>query len=100
MNEWGIDPDSFPVGSVATPDDLELLAGLRQVAREHLGYEGPLDPDTELVAVLHLDSLRLLTLVVELENMYQVELAEGETAGLVTAADLVTLLRESLQGAQ
>lgn len=78
------------------PTDEELLDGVRAVAREHLAYTGELTPHTRLVEALKLDSLRLLTLVVELENRFKVCLEEGDDEGLVTVADLLAVLRRRL----
>jgi len=72
--------------------DTEILKGLAQVAREHLGFEGELAPETKLVEVLELDSLRRLTLIVEVENHFQVCLEEGDEEELQTAGDLVSLI--------
>ena len=77
-------------------NDDDILSSLRDVAREHLNYEGPLYADSVLVDALRLDSLRLLTLVVEVENRFGVTLEEGDETGLVTAADLVHVLRTRL----
>jgi acyl carrier protein len=76
--------------------DAEIRAGIAQVARQHLGYDGPLDDDAPLVEVLRLDSLRLLTLVAELENHFRVILEEGDEAGLERVGDLVAVLRRRL----
>lgn len=76
--------------------DTELLDGLRRVAREHLQYEGPLEPETRLVDAMALDSLRLLTLVVEVENHFEVCLEEGDEDGIETVADLMAVLRRRL----
>jgi acyl carrier protein len=69
-----------------------ILAALAQIAREHLQWEGTLALETELVPTLRLDSIRLLTLVVEVENRFQICLDEGDEDDLVTAADLVRLI--------
>lgn len=81
------------------PTDAELLAGIERVAREHLGHGEALTADQTLVETLRLDSLRLLTLVVEVENTFAVNLEEGDEAELVTVGDLVALLRRRLGGA-
>ena len=78
--------------------DTRILAGLQSVAVEHLDHEGILDLDTVLVDALKLDSIRLLTFVVEAENHFQICLEEGDEEGIVTAADLVSLVRERLAG--
>jgi acyl carrier protein len=84
--------------TTAPPDDA-LLDGVRAVARQHLAYEGPLTTDTVLVDALDLDSVRLLTLVAELENHFAVCLEEGDEAGLETVGDLVAVLRRRMEAA-
>lgn len=91
---------STPGGAVAIlcgpMSDADLLDALRAVAREHLDFHGELGMDTVLVDALRLDSLRLLTLVVEVENHFRVVLEDDDAAGLVTVGDLVALLRKRL----
>ena len=79
--------------------DLEVLAGIEDVARDHLDFEldSKLDPTHPLVETLQLDSVRMLTLVAELENRFRVVLEEGDEADLVTIADLIALLQRRLQ---
>jgi len=74
--------------------DDEILAGIREVVRRHLDPDAHVGPDTLLVEDLALDSLRLLTLVVEVEDRFRICLAEGDEAGVRTVADLVRLLRD------
>jgi len=76
--------------------DAEILAGVAAVAREHLGWAGALRPDMRLVEELQLDSLKLLTLAVEVENRFRVRLDETDDAGIVTVADLVAAVRSRL----
>jgi acyl carrier protein len=74
----------------------ELIGGIRQVLREQLGWEGALGPDTRLIEDLELDSVRQLTLVVGLEDWFEVCLEEGDEEGVETVADLVEVLRRRL----
>lgn len=74
----------------------ELLAGIQDVAREHLDHHAPLGLDQPLVEALRLDSIRMLTLVAEVENRFSVCLEEGDEVGLVTVGDLVALLQRRL----
>lgn len=67
----------------------ETLAGILEVAREHLRWSGPLRPEMRLVEDLGLDSLKLLTLIVEIENRFRIRLDEETEAQIVTVADLV-----------
>lgn len=78
--------------------DAEILAALQAVAEEHLDYEGTLAPDTVLVDALQLDSIRLLTFVVETENHFEICLEEGDEEGIATTADLMALVRQRLDG--
>ena len=76
--------------------DLEILDGIAGVARDHLEFEGDIALDTRLMETMELDSIRLLTLVVELENHFQICLDEGDEDGVETVADLVAVLRMHL----
>jgi acyl carrier protein len=76
--------------------DAEVVAIVQDVARTYLHVETPLTMDTELVDALGLDSLRMITLVAELENRLKVCFDEGDEVGLVTLADLVAVVRRHL----
>lgn len=77
-------------------NDDEILAGVRAVAREHLGHAGELAPHMRLVEDLELDSIRLLTLAVEVENRFRVRLDEADEAAIETVGDLVAAVRRKL----
>jgi acyl carrier protein len=70
------------------------MDGIAEVARAHLDWNGELSPDMRLVEDLELDSLKSLTLALEVENHFQVCL--DEEAGIVTVGDLVKIIRERL----
>ena len=76
--------------------DAEILAGIRDVVRSHLRVDRRIAMETPLVQALALDSLRLLTLVTELENHFRVCFEAGDEAGLRTVSDLVAMLRRRL----
>lgn len=76
--------------------DAQILDGIRKVAREHLDFEGDIALDTPLAETLELDSIRMLTLVVELENHFQVILEEDDESGIETVGDLVRVLKARL----
>ena len=76
--------------------DAEILAGLQNVAEQHLDFEGRLEPKTPLVETFRLDSIRLLTFVVETDNHFQICLEEGDEEGIQTAGDLVVLVKQHL----
>lgn len=70
-----------------------MLAGIVSVARQHLRVTTEITPETPLVEGLQLDSIRLLTLVAEIENHFQIVLEEGDEAGLETVGDLIALIQ-------
>ena len=71
-----------------------VLEGIQKVATDHLDWTGELQEDQRLVEVLQLDSIRLLTLVVEVENHFQLSLEDGDEAGLERVSDLIDLILE------
>lgn len=73
-----------------------ILEGIAQVAREHLGWQGPLTPDMRLVEDLRLDSVRLLTLAAEVENRFRILLDEADELAIQTVGDLVAIVRRKL----
>ncbi len=76
--------------------DAEILARIRDVARTHLQVEREILMETPLVEAFALDSLRMLTLVAELENRFRVCFEDGDEVGLTTVAHLVAVLRRRL----
>lgn len=76
--------------------DGEILSGIEEVARRHLGREGPLTPHMRLVEDLRLDSVRLLTLAAEVENRFRVRLDEADELAIETVGDLVAVVRRKL----
>jgi acyl carrier protein len=76
--------------------DEAILAGIADVARAHLGWEGTVTPDLRLLEDLRLDSIRLLTLAAEVENRFRVLLDEADEAGIETVGDLIAVVRRKL----
>ncbi|MEM7481127.1 MAG: acyl carrier protein [Acidobacteriota bacterium] len=85
MNSTLLDP---------TPE--AVLAGVTGVAREHLQWQGPVRPEMHLVEDLGLDSLRLLTLAVEIENHFRVILDDADEETIETVGDLVATISDKL----
>lgn len=79
-----------------TASDAAILAGIGEVARAHLGWEGEVTPEMRLLEDLRLDSIRLLTLAAEVENRFRVILEEEDEAGIHTVGDLVEAVRRKL----
>jgi acyl carrier protein len=76
----------------------QILEGVQEVIREHLQGSAPVDEDTDLFRDLELDSLKQLTLVVELENHFRICFDAGEEQGLQTIGDVVRLIAHRLPG--
>jgi len=74
----------------------EILAGVAAVARAHLDWTAELRPEMRLVEDLRLDSLKLLTLAVEVENRFRVRLDEEDESAIVTVGDLVAAIGRRL----
>jgi acyl carrier protein len=69
------------------------LAALEEIARAKLDWQGHLTRDTPLVEALALDSLKRLTLVIEVEDRFRVCLDDGDEAAIETAGDLIDTIR-------
>ena len=78
--------------------DEDILAGIQEVARLHLGWEDALTPELRLIEDLRLDSIRLLTLAAEVENRFRVFLDELDEGAIATVGDLVCVIRRKLGG--
>ena len=78
----------------------EVLQRIRALLREQLGCGGALEPECELAGDLGLDSVKLLTPVVELENAFRVVLEpeEGEEAPTTLGGIAALGLRGIAQG--
>ena len=75
-----------------------ILEGVARVAERHLGWKGELRPEMHLVEDLELDSLKLLTLAVEIENHFRICLDEEDEAAIETVADLVQTIERKVAG--
>ena len=86
-----------PAPSPASPPPPRaILDGIAEVARRHVDWQGELAPGMRLVEDLRLDSLRLLTLAIEVEDRFRVALDEEDEAAIETVGDLVALVGRKL----
>jgi len=76
--------------------DAEILDVIRDVARVHLKVEREIGKETLLVETLGLDSLRMITLVAELENRFRICFESGDEVGLTTVGELMEVVRRRL----
>ena len=77
-------------------EDDEILHRIAEVARDKLDYGGELRREMRLVEDLELDSIRLMTLAMEVEDRFEVCLDEEDEEAIVTVADLVGVVRRKL----
>jgi acyl carrier protein len=83
-----------------TGPDIDVMASLADIARAKLGWQGALTRETRLVDGLALDSLRQLTLVVEVEDRFEICLDDRDEAAVETVGDLVDLIRRKRREGQ
>ena len=79
--------------------EAEILAAVTDVAREHLDFEVELRPEQRLFEDLELDSMKALTLLVEIENRFRIVLEPEVESEIVTVGDLVRVVRELVDDA-
>ena len=75
---------------MAKVDNGEIFEGIVAVLQKKLRVQAPLAPETNIARDLQLDSVQLLTLVVELENHFRLCFEPGDEAGLATLGDITT----------
>ena len=75
------------------PADPEILAAIADIAAKHLDWHGGASRDMPLRETFDLDSLRQLTLVVEIEDRFRIHLDDRDEESIVTVGDLVDAIR-------
>jgi acyl carrier protein len=75
-------------------DQAAALAVIRRVVNGELGLSCAVRPQDDLVLDLRLDSVGLLTLVVELEDAFRIALREEDAAAVRTVAELCALVAQ------
>jgi len=73
-----------------------ILQGITRAARKELAFAGELHPDQRLVEDLQLDSIRLLSLAMAVEDHFRITLDAEEEGGIDRVADLVDLIEKKL----
>jgi acyl carrier protein len=78
------------------PDSASILAGIAAAARKELDYRGELRPEMSLVEDLQLDSIRLLSLAMAVEDHFRIALDAEDEGGINRVSDLIALVRAKL----
>lgn len=74
----------------------EILAAIAELARTKLDFQGPLRREMRLVEDLELDSIRLMTLAMEIEDHFRIAIDEAEEDSILTVADLIAVVEHKL----
>ncbi len=74
----------------------EILHTVETLAHDHLEWSGPVTPEMDLIEDLQLDSLKLLTLAVQVENHFQICFEPEEEAKIRRVSDLVSVIDRKL----
>lgn len=77
-------------------DRQEILAGIEAAARKEIAFQGELRPDQRLVEDLQLDSIRLLSLAMAVEDRFRVALDAEDEGGIGTVGDLIDIVERKL----
>ena len=74
------------------PTEERVEAEIARVLRESLHWDSPIRPEQDLEKDLQLDSITLITLVVELETVFHVQLREEDAGTVHTVQELARLV--------
>ncbi len=75
----------------------EVLDVIRRIFATELEHKGPVELAHDLQRDLRVDSLNAVILAVGLEDHFRVRLAQEDTAGVTTVAELVTRVAERVR---
>jgi acyl carrier protein len=79
-----------PTGRVMT--EVQVFAAIQSIAAAQLGVTRTIKPTDELIRDLDLDSVQLITLAVEIEDHFKIELPPDASARVSTVADLCRIV--------
>ncbi|MBI3926920.1 MAG: hypothetical protein HY319_15395 [Armatimonadetes bacterium] len=75
----------------------EIYGKIERILREECRVTADIRPESRLAEDLGLDSMGILTLALELENDYRIQLGEDPDDPPQTLAEVVRLVRERLE---
>lgn len=78
----------------------ELLSETSQLLTSACGVQETITESSRLGEDLHLDSVGMLSLAVNLENRYRVRLVDDPSSPPETVGDVLDLLQQALRGAK
>jgi len=74
-----------------------ILRSINEIARTHIDWHGEVEPHMRLVEGLGLDSIKMMTLALEVENHFRICLDPSKDDELTTIADLVKAIKNQLE---
>lgn len=78
----------------------EVLDVIRRIFATELEFKGQVEPAHHLQRDLHVDSLNAVILAVGLEDHFRVRLAQEDTVGVTTVAELTARVALRVRGAR
>lgn len=78
----------------------EVLDVIRRIFATELEFTGQVAPEHDLQRDLHVDSLNAVILAVGLEDHFRVRLAQEDTVGVTTVAELVARVAMRVRAAR
>ncbi len=82
--------------SLPTEGQAKILEEIQILALEKLDLTTPLKPELRLAEDLQLDSIRMLTLAVEVEDRFEICLDQEDEWGIETVGDLIDTVERKL----
>lgn len=82
---------------MSLPTKQELENSIIQIIKEVLRYDGTVTVDSHLVDDLDFDSLDLMEVLVEVQELYNFDMPEGKVEGLGTISDTAEFLLELIK---
>lgn len=80
---------------MATSDD-EILSGLAEIINEETGLEpDAVQPDKSFTEDLDIDSLSMMTIVVNAEEKFDVRIPDDEVKNLTTVGEAVSYIKNA-----
>jgi acyl carrier protein len=77
---------------VASLTESEVIEAVTAIVRDEIDAKAVVHSESDLLRDLRLDSLSLMTLVVGLEDRFQIVLSEEDSAGIRTVGELAALV--------
>ena len=77
---------------MASLTESEVVEAVTAIVRDEIDAKATVLPESDLLRDLRLDSLSLMTLVVGLEDRFQIVLSEEDSAGIRTVGELAALV--------